>query len=298
MDKKIKGLLSFCSNKEYNNFIYPKSLINVGNVKKKEIFLKLLPIEELATQLHIDTKMVLKTIDKMMNKQIVLCDLLSYNYTPTGTTNEYGILVAEKCAISSTYSNSKRSFIEKYYDVYLVRNENFRVTFNLIFRTLLSEIFPKLFIKNEENGFLFKEDFKYTSEQRKCLENLSSELALYKMPYEINHLPIKDIARCLNNKKRINDIIYKTRISCFFESDCIYIYLFDVNINGYSYKRSLYVPLEALFTKDYDLIANKFVSSQAILNENGEREFINGSQKDMPYFNNERTQKILTYILK
>ena len=298
MEKEIKGLASFCGNKEYNNFIYPISLINADNLKKKDIFLKLLPIEKLANKLHIDAEKVLKTIDKLLNKKIVLRELLSYQYFPTGTINNNGILVAKKCATSSYYDMIRRCYVETYYDVYLTCNSNINVSFNIIFRTLLTEIFPNIFIKNDENRILFKEEFKYSLEQRKCLENLSKELALYKIPTEISDLSIKDVASCLNNKKRINEVISKTRVSSYFESDCIYIYLFNVNIKGCSYKKCLYVPLEALFTKDYDTIANEIVTSQAIINESGEREFISGAQKDMPYFKNERTQKILAYILK
>lgn len=298
MGKDFKATEPFCDNKEYNNFIYPISLINVDNVNKKKIFLTLLPIDELANKLHIKPNTVLNTINKMLNKQLVLRDLFDYEYIPTGMEYKHGILVVKNGVYTYKYNSVKYGYDKKLYDVYLVRHKCLSLSFNIIYRKLLAEMFPHLFIKNEDNGVLFKEDFKYSLEQRNCLKNLTKELSVSNIPYELTNLPIKDIARCLNNKKRINDIIYKTRISCFFESDCIYIYLFDVNINGYSYKRSLYMPLEALFTKDYDLIANKFVSSQAILNENGKREFINGSQKDMPYFNNERTQKILTYILK
>lgn len=298
MKQKIKALEAFWSNNEYNNFIYPISLKNAKNIKKNNIFLKLLPVEELANKLHIDTKKVLKQINKMLDKQFILRDLLSYEYFPTDVDNSRGILVAKKCASSCSYSNVKHCVEEKFYDVYLVCNSNINVTFNIIFRTLLAEMFPHLFIKNEENGFLFKEDFKYNKEQRNCLEKLSKELQISNIPIELRDLSIKDINYCLNNKKRINEIVYKTRISSYFDSDCIYIHLFNVNINGFIYERDLYVPIEALFTKDYEAIANEYITSQAIINDKKQREFVNGKQKDMPYFNNERTQKILTYILK
>lgn len=296
MEKNIKLIESYRDKIEYNNFIRPLSLINAKNISKHKIFLQLLPIEKLANKLHIDKKMVLKTIDKLLKKKIVLSDLLSYAYTPTGFVINKGVLVAEKCATSSVYKRNI-GFVEKYYDVYLVCNANINVTFNLIFRTLLAEIFPNIFIKNSDNGVLFKEDFKYTLEQRKCLENLPKELSIYKIPIEINQLSVKEIATCINNRKRINEIVFKTRISSYFDSECIYIHLFNINIGGHIYSRELYVPIEALFTKDYEAIANEYITSQAVINENGVIDFINGAQKDMPYFKNERTQKILKYIL-
>lgn len=296
MEKNIKVIELYRDKIEYNNFIRPLSLINAKNISKHKIFLQLLPIEKLANKLHIDKKRVLKTIDKLLKKKIVLSDLLSYAYTPTGFVINKGVLVAEKCATSSAYKRNI-GFVEKYYDVYLVCNANINVTFNLIFRTLLAEIFPNIFIKNSDNGFLFKEDFKYTLEQRKCLENLPKELSIYKIPIEINQLSVKEIATCINNRKRINEIVFKTRISSYFDSECIYIHLFNINIGGHIYSRELYVPIEALFTKDYEAIANEYITSQAVINENGVIDFINGAQKDMPYFKNERTQKILKYIL-
>ncbi len=296
MEKNIKVIESYRDKIEYNNFIRPLSLINAKNISKHKIFLQLLPIEKLANKLHIDKKRVLKTIDKLLKKKIVLSDLLSYAYTPTGFVINKGVLVAEKCATSSVYKRNI-GFVDKYYDVYLVCNANINVTFNLIFRTLLAEIFPNIFIKNSDNVFLFKEDFKYTLEQRKCLENLPKELSIYKIPIEINQLSVKEIATCINNRKRINEIVFKTRISSYFDSECIYIHLFNINIGGHIYSRELYVPIEALFTKDYEAIANEYITSQAVINENGVIDFINGAQKDMPYFKNERTQKILKYIL-
>lgn len=296
MEKNIKVIESYRDKIEYNNFIRPLSLINAKNISKHKIFLQLLPIEKLANKLHIDKKRVLKTIDKLLKKKIVLSDLLSYAYTPTGFVINKGVLVAEKCATSSVYKRNI-GFVEKYYDVYLVCNANINVTFNLIFRTLLAEIFPNIFIKNSDNGFLFKEDFKYTLEERKCLENLPKELSIYKIPIEINQLSVKEIATCINNRKRINEIVFKTRISSYFDSECIYLHLFYINIGGHMYSRELYVPIEALFTKDYEAIANEYITSQAVINENGVIDFINGAQKDMPYFKNERTQKILKYIL-
>lgn len=56
------------------------------------------------------------------------------------------------------------------------------------------------------------------------------------------------------------------------------------HVKSYIY---VYIPLEFLFTKDWKLIENFQVNSAIKLDETDERGFsyINGAQKDMPYFN-------------
>lgn len=298
MERKITVLDSFRGVEKYNNFISPITLENMEKVSAEKVFMRLLPIEEIATKLHISSKRVLRTIGKMLGKQVVLRDFFSYEFSPVGVKKYNGILVAKKCASCRYYSPTNRKYIETYYDAYLVRNTYYGVGFNIVFRRLLTEIFPQFFVKDDENQFLFKEEFKYTSKQRECLRHMSRELTVSNIPFELRDLTLKDITTCLCSKKRITDVVHKSRISCYHDSDDIYIYLFDASVKGYMYERSLYVPIEALFTKDYDAIANAYITSQAVMNGKGEREFINGRQADMPYFKNERTQKILTYLLK
>lgn len=299
MERKMNVYTEFSSVKEYNNFLYPISLKNADNLSDKEIFKRLLPINDLAQKLHISRAKVISTINKLLNKQIKLFDLFEYKFYPAGVSPMYGVLVAKNCVYTHKYNKYKREFETIVYDVYLEPAHYYSVAFNKVYDKLLKEIFPQFFLPNTENDFLFVDGCQYNDEQKEDLRKLSKETILSNIPQSLRSVPIKDICKTVFNKKNIENIVKKPRVrSSFWDSDCLYIHICDVEINEFLYSQDLYVPVEALFTKNIELIKNEQINSQATKDENGKRVFISGLQKDMPYFSNELTQKILDYILK
>lgn len=283
---------------EYNNFIYPISLKNSEGLNEKQIFFKLVPIKELANKLHTTENFVYQHLKKLMGKQFVLKDLFQYTYSNDDYTKSHGVLVATNGVYIERYDERRRNYISIKYNVYLTATQYQSCSLHVLFRKLLTVLFPHIFVRNENNHILFKDGYKYTVEQRKALLNLSNQLPVDKVPYVLHGISIAELSRCIANKKKIDEIISKSRIATYYDSDDMYISLYDVKIGDHKYNRSLYVPIETLFTKNYEDIENVKIISHPYLNENGVRKFMNGLQKDLPYFKSERAQDIIKYILQ
>ena len=283
---------------EYNNFIYPISLKNSEGLHDKQIFFKLVPIKELANKLHTTENFVYQQLKKLMGKQFVLRDLVQYTYANDEYTKNHGVLVATNGVYIEKYDTDRQRYISIKYNVYLTANQYQSCSLNVLFRHLLIALYPHIFVRNENNHILFKDGYKYTVEQRKALLSLSNQLPVDKVPYVLHGISIAELSRCLSNKKKIDEIISKSRILTYYDSDDMYISLYDVKIGDHKYNMSLYVPIETLFTKNYADIENVKIISHPYLTENGERKFMNGLQKDLPYFKSKRAQDIIKYILQ
>lgn len=307
MDKTYHVYDQFKEIEEYNNFIVLKSLRNEKGIKENTFYEQLLPINELSEFFDMSNSEIIKFIKGMLNKSINLNDLFSYQFIPCDrSSGDRLIKIADKAAYSEEhiFLNGKYYTNKTVYDVCVKKNDYYSVAFNLIFSELFKKKYSVLFDPNKYL-FLFNETDRFSDKEKKLLNELSITSRMSMFNYDLGKYPIGLLCSVLRDKKRINEKIYKTKITCYFDSEYVFINLFSVSLfhkiakENKEYERTLYVPIQFFKTKDWALVENVVKHGDAYEDKTTEMgiTFVEQKQGDADYFRTDLVNNIKNALM-
>lgn len=294
--------------KEYNSFVYVRTLKNEYNLDES-IFYDLLPLEKLTNFFNVDKQEVIKVIKSMLGINLNLSELFSYTYRDhvNGTLSGKNLIKVSDSTVYYMKENWSRGNLileKKLCDVYIIANDYYASSLNMVFIKMFQEKYPSLF-DSEKYPFLFHKENIFTEEQKKELNKIVSDTEIKEIHYSLIDFPISLIAECITNREKINESYFKSNITLYFDSKYIFIKLFEVSFfnkrinKHFKYDRTLYIPVEFFKTKDWSLVENVTKYGEAYEDNAKEYgiDFLEQRQGDADYFKTEIVEKIKEALL-
>lgn len=298
---------------KYNHFTYPSVMDNAEGLSARDAIHRICAkqINNLSVYLKVNAEDIINAIFSRFYKTACLCNVVDYTKVrhDSPCQQDNAIKVAENafCRIEPNRTISgqlKAGFHEVYYDVYLVGNQYSDTFFSKIACELLKQKFPSLF--DEKNTCMFNEPiYRFDEATREVLQKITNDTTLDTLAHDLvgvhNYsITLGDISHVINDREYINARFAESRVKIYYP----YLEQFYINLGteevhdegtAYYYKRSLTIPLEALFKKDWALIENLNIFDT--YRRNGKPIKIEGLQKNMPYFKMPIVGKIKEVIM-
>lgn len=300
-------------NKVFGNFSMPSVMDNMEGLSAKEVIRKVFAehINKLAIYFHTDYDTIIDIILKRIGKTISVDDLFGYEPIQHGKTpyNRNYVKVAENALVRNELVKDGKTIWSKeykdvYYDVYLSEAKYYECAMNKYILDIMRYKFPSLF--DLENKCMFHEPtYKFDEDTRQFLKNADANMPIDMFVGELLLCDCKptigDIAEILQDRTKIDVMTYKSRIKIYYNYvNVFYIELYNDVYKAFdrevSYLRSLEIPLEFLFTKNWEAVENYKVKNCPII-KNDKPTSIDGLQKDMPYFNHPMVKEIKNILL-
>ena len=197
-----------------------------------------------------------------------------FDYTPY--PNSHSKLVCENGLYTITRKWEYGGYKEykTYFNVYVIENPYIHIIFPKLIDYIIKTYYPYFVLtkKVTKNNIEFKD-----------YETIS-DLSLRE---ECRDLTISDIVDIVTNGvKEVDELVYKI----YSSGDIIYYPLKDIVLHGRSYQRTIAIPREAIITKNWELVEQKFVS--AIIKDDANEllgkdpnNWFSGKQSESPYWN-------------
>lgn len=199
-----------------------------------------------------------------------------------GFQSAFSVLVEENT--DKKVVNKKGIQHTYYYDTLIVED----TYISLINQDIVSYIFENRYPAIFKHSFLFKEEKRFNQ-----VIEVNPKLKLSEIPLELRfELTCQDIADIIyGNVDFINDVKRISKIKHYADSECFYIELEPTYIGDVKYDKSLAIPYEAIFKKDWSLVENMQVyniikkDAKPINGKLGDKNnFFSGSQMYAPYY--------------
>lgn len=300
-------------NKKFGNFSMPSVMANMENLSEREVIRKVFvkDISKLAIFFHTDYDTIIDIMLKRIGKTISVDDLFGYEPIQHGKApyNRNYVKVAENALVRNELVKDNKTIWGKeyqdvYYDVYLSEAKYYECAMNKYILDILRYKFPSLF--DLENKCMFYEPtYKFDEDTRQFLKNADENMPVDMFVSELLLCDCKptigDIAEILQDRTKIDSMTYKSRIKIYYNYiNVFYIELYNDVYTAYdrevSYLRNLEIPLEFLFTKNWETVENYKVKNYPII-KNDKPTSVDGLQKDMPYFNHPMVKEIKNILL-